>query len=296
MKDTFSNLHPLINFTYFVLVIGFSMFIMNPVCLAISFTCAFLNAVYLNGMRTVKFSLLYLLPMIILITIINPVFNHEGVTILTYLPWGNPLTLESIIYGIVTAVLLSSTVLWFSCFNTIITSDKLIYLFGRIIPSLSLMMSMALRFVPKFTEQMKCVKTVQRSVGRDFSTGTLLMRIKYGIKIISVMITMSLENAIETADSMKSRGYGLKGRTAYSIYRFSKRDAIFLCIIALLGILDVILIFTDSIKFRYFPSVKGNLFSVNSILFFALYALLMMLPIIINTGEGLNWKHTQSKI
>ena len=44
--------------------------------------------------------------------------------------------------------------------------------------------------------------------------------------MVSILVTWALENAIETADSMKSRGYGLKGRTAFSIYRFNRRDKI----------------------------------------------------------------------
>ena len=44
MKDTFSNMHPFINFIFFALTIGFTMFIMNPVCLAVSFLCALVTA------------------------------------------------------------------------------------------------------------------------------------------------------------------------------------------------------------------------------------------------------------
>ena len=82
--------------------------------------------------KAVRLSLVFLLPMILLIVLVNPVFNHEGMTILTYFPWDNPLTLESIVYGIASAFLLSSTVLWFSSFNAVITSDKVVFLFGRI--------------------------------------------------------------------------------------------------------------------------------------------------------------------
>ena len=84
----------------------------------------------------------------------------------------------------------------------------------KVAPSLSLVLSMTLRFVPKFTAQMKKVRQSQKCIGRDVSDGGLISRIKHGIKIISIMITWSLENAIETADSMKSRGHGLKGRDA----------------------------------------------------------------------------------
>ena len=296
MKDSFSQMHPIVNILFFAFVIGLSMFMMNPFCLAISFFCALINAVYLNGKKAVRLSLLYLLPTIILIAIINPVFNHDGVTILTYFPWNNPLTLESIIYGIATAVLLSSVVLWFSCFNKVMTSDKFIYLFGRIIPSLSLVLSMALRFVPKFISQFNIVRNTQKCIGRDISDGSLLQRLKKAVKIVSIMITWALENAIETADSMKSRGHGLKGRTAFSIYRLGKRDVITLITIILLGTVIVVMSVLKIAKFRYFPSLKGDIFNTGSIIYYILYSALMLLPLIINVKEGARWKRLRSAI
>ncbi|MEG2680034.1 MAG: energy-coupling factor transporter transmembrane component T, partial [Oscillospiraceae bacterium] len=77
-------------------------------------------------------------------------------------------------------------------------------------------LSMALRFVPKFREQAKVVSNAQRCVGRDVSNGALIQRARHGVRMLSILVTWALENAIETADSMKSRGYGLPGRTAYS--------------------------------------------------------------------------------
>lgn len=294
MKDAFSQMHPIVNFIFFAFVIGFSMFIMNPACLLISLVCALFNVLYLNGKKAVRLSVLYLLPTIIIIAIVNPVFNHDGVTMLAYFPWDNPLTLESIIYGIATAVLLSSIVLWFSCFNEVMTSDKFIYLFGRIIPSLSLVLSMALRFVPKFIFQFNVIRNSQKCIGRDISDGKLLQRLKNAAKIISIMISWALENAIETADSMKSRGHGLKGRTAFSIYRFSKRDAAVLSLIMTSGVILIIMSVLDVAKFRYFPSVKGNVISAPAIIYYALYFSLMIMPLAINVWEGIKWKRLRS--
>lgn len=294
MKDAFSQMHPIVNFIFFAFVIGFSMFIMNPACLLISLVCALVNVLYLNGKKAVRLSVLYLLPTIIIIAIVNPVFNHDGVTMLAYFPWDNPLTLESIIYGIATAVLLSSIVLWFSCFNEVMTSDKFIYLFGRIIPSLSLVLSMALRFVPRFIFQFNVIRNSQKCIGRDISDGKLLQRLKNAAKIISIMISWALENAIETADSMKSRGHGLKGRTAFSIYRFSKRDAAVLSLIMTSGVILIIMSVLDVAKFRYFPSVKGNVISAPAIIYYALYFSLMIMPLAINVWEGIKWKRLRS--
>lgn len=296
MKDTFSQMHPIVNLLFFSFVIGLSMFMLNPICLAISLFCALLNDVYLNGKKAVRLSLLYLLPTIALISIINPVFNHDGVTILAYFPWNNPLTLESVIYGVATAVLLSSVVRWFSCFNKVMTSDKFIYLFGRVIPSLSLVLSMALRFVPKFISQFNVVRNTQKCIGRDISDGPIYQRLKNAVKIVSIMISWALENSIETADSMKSRGHGLKGRTAFSNYRFSKRDAVTLITIIILGILITVMSMLNFAKFRYFPSIKGDVISITSITYYILYFALMILPLIINSREGVKWKRIRSVI
>ena len=147
MKDAFLGYHPVVNFCYFVLVIGFSMFLMHPVCLGVSLACAFTYAVFLNGRRAVRLTLCGLLPLLVLTTVLNPLFNHEGATILTYLPDGNPLTAESMCYGLAAACMMVAVVLWFSCYNQVMTSDKFLYLFGRLIPALSLIFSMTLRFV-----------------------------------------------------------------------------------------------------------------------------------------------------
>ncbi len=223
-RDTFSSFHPLVNFLYFLLVLLFGMCFMHPVCLVISLGSATAYNLYLKGRKGLRFSLRFLLPMMVLAAILNPAFNHEGVTILTYTPNGNPVTLESLIYGAASAIMLAGVVQWFSCYNEVMTADKFVYLFGRVIPALSLVLSMTLRFVPRFTAQLKTVRTAQRCIGRDVSDGGLLQRVKHGVTILSILVTWSLENAIETADSMKSRGYGLPGRTAFSIYRFYSRD------------------------------------------------------------------------
>ena len=138
MGDAFSRYHPLVNFLFFALVLAYSMVLMHPVCLAVSLTGALVYAGELGGRRALAGHLRFALPVLLLAAIVNPAFNHAGVTILTYLPSGNPLTLESILYGLAAGAMLCAVVLWFVCFNAVITSDKFVYLFGRVIPALSL--------------------------------------------------------------------------------------------------------------------------------------------------------------
>lgn len=293
--DIFSDYHPIINMLYFLLVIGGAMIIMNPICMGISLTCALAYAIYLKGNKAIRFNVIYMLPLLIVTALINPAFSHQGVTILTYLPSGNPLTLESLLYGVASAVLLICTITWFSSFNIVMTSDKFIYLFGRIIPALSLILSMSLRFVPRFIAQIKVIANAQRLIGRDVQTGGLIKRARHGIKIISILVTWALENAIDTADSMNSRGYGLKGRSAFSIYRFDKRDKKALIFLGMCGFTIITGGILKQFKFIYYPVISEMSFSITQIFLFVIYFVLCATPMILNIREDLKWKILASK-
>lgn len=294
--NSFKTYHPIINFIYFAFVMLFSMFFMHPICLLISLVCSFIYSIVLNGKHAMKFNVITMLPMLLIAALINPAFNHEGVTILTYLPSENPLTLESITYGIAAATMIVSVICWFSCYNAVMTSDKFIYLFGKIIPSLSLILSMVLRFVPKFKAQIKVISNAQRCIGRDVSNGSMMQRAKNGITILSIMLTWALENAIETADSMKSRGYGLKGRTAFSIFQFDERDKKAFAVIGFLGLYVLVGSFFGGVYFRYFPSMKGVTITPYSISVFVAYFTLCITPVIIEAWEEQKWKAIKSSI
>lgn len=292
----FKTYHPIVNFIYFVFVIGFSCFVMHPVCLGISFLCGFVYSVMVKGRRAVKTNLMYMLPLMLATALINPAFNHAGLTIITYLPGGNPLTLESVVYGLCAAVMIASVICHFSCYNEIMTSDKFVYLFGRIIPSLSLIFSMTLRFVPRFAAQLKVVANAQRCMGRDVSEGSIIARAKHGLSILSIMTTWSLENAIETADSMKARGYGHPGRTAFSIFTFDKRDAKALAVISAMGIYVFAGAVSGGLKCRYFPDIYISDISWFEASLMVAYTLLFVCPIIIELWEVRKWKLLRSKI
>lgn len=293
-RDAFSSYHPAVNFLYFGLVLFFTMCFLHPACLLLSLAAALRYAVCLNGRRAVRRSLRYLLPAALLAALINPAFNHQGATILTYLPSGNPLTLESMAYGLAAAALLSAVVTWFSCYTAVMTSDKFVYLFGRVIPALSLVLSMALRFVPRFQVQARAVSQAQRCVGRDVSDGNLLQRLRNGVTILSILLTWCLENALETADSMKSRGYGLPGRTAFSIYRLDDRDQAALWWLGALGGYILSMWGAGGFACRYFPTFRlapRDGWSLSGLLAFGL---LCLTPVIIDRREDRQWTRLRS--
>ncbi|MBO4331396.1 MAG: energy-coupling factor transporter transmembrane protein EcfT [Oscillospiraceae bacterium] len=288
--DTFSGCHPTVNFLYFGLVLFFTMFFKHPVYLAVTLASAVAYNVYLRGRKGMKFALQYMLPLAISAAVFNPTFNHEGVTILTYLPSGNPLTLESMYYGLGASAMLISVIIWFSSYSEVMTSDKFVYLFGRVIPALSLVLSMTLRFIPKFKAQLHVVSDAQKCVGRSVSDGSLLRRVRNGVTVFSIMLTWSLENAIETADSMKSRGYGLPGRTAFSIYRFDERDRLLILWLTFCGVFIGSGAVTGATYWQYYPVTKGVELNCLTLTFPLCYLAMCLTPLIINVEADRKWK------
>ena len=296
MKDRFAQYHPLVNFLYFTLVLVFSMVLRHPLAQGVSLLCACIYAVQAEGQRAVLFCLKWCLPVFLLTALFNPAFSHEGVTILLYLPTGNPLTLESILYGVSAGVLLVTVMVWFMSSSRVITSDKFIYLFGRVIPALSLVLSMTLRFIPKFKSQLAAVVEAQRSIGRDISQGSLLRRMKLAVSVLSIMITWALENAMDTADSMKGRGYGLPGRTAFSIYRLDDRDKSALAFLLLCAFCLVMGTAASAFSFRYYPGIRAGARTPLALSFQLVYAALCAMPILLNAFEERKWKSIHSKM
>ena len=295
MKDSFSTFHPFVNFLYFVVVLLFSMVFMHPIFQVIALISAVVYSFMLKGKKAIKFNLLYMVPFLLFMAVMNPVFNHQGVTILFYLNNGNPITKESILYGVAAACMFVTVIIWFSCYNVVMTSDKFIYIFGKILPALSLLFSMVLRFVPRYLAQIKVISNAQKCIGRDVSQGHLLARARNGITILSIMTTWALENAIETADSMKSRGYGLPGRTSFSIFRLDSRDKVVLIIMTVLITMVSIGAAMGENTMRFYPSIKASAISPFSILVYVAYFALCMIPMLINMVEAMKWKSIESK-
>ena len=283
-KDTFSSYHPAINFLFFGLVLIFTMFLMHPACLLISFGCSVAYNISLNGRKAAGYS-----AVLLVLALLNPMFNHEGATILTYLPNGNPLTLESMLYGLASSLMLAAVFNWFACYTAVMTSDKFIYLFGRVIPALSLVLSMTLRFVPKFKAQYQVVAQARSCAVRE-------NKLRRGAAILSVMVTWALENAIETADSMKSRGYGLPGRTAFSIYRFDERDRTALLWLLACGGYFAAGWLAGGMNWHYYPQLGGAEMGAFPLSFQAVYLALCLTPMILNKWEDRKWKRLQSEI
>ncbi|MCI9596264.1 MAG: energy-coupling factor transporter transmembrane protein EcfT [Firmicutes bacterium] len=295
MKSVFSTCHPAVNFGWFCAVIGIGIFLIHPVFLTIAVLASICYALLLGGKGTLKFIAGFLLPMILVVTVVNALVNPRGSTVLLFTEYSQ-ITMEAGIYGLTTGLMLATILLWFSCYNRVMTSDKFMYLFGKLIPAVSLIFSMVMRFVPNFKMQIKKISEAQRCIGRDVTNGRVRDKIHHGILIVSIMFTWALENAIDSADSMRSRGYGLKNRSTFSIFRFDRRDlsaAVLLVLVAGIVLAGMAL---GKCSMEFYPQIVMADFDWFSAVVYGAYGILCFFPVLMEVKEVITWKRLQSKI
>ncbi len=291
---SFSSLHPLVLLVYFLSVIGIAMFSFNPVILIAALVGGVLFFLTLKNGRNFLSDLLFYIPMFVLMAIINPLFSHNGVTPLFFMN-GNPVTMEAILCGCDIALMIISVIYWCKCYSEIMTADKFLYLFGRVIPKLALVLSMAMRFIPLFVEKLKEFRSVQSTVGLYNKKG-LVNRLTSELKVFSALISWSLENSVDTALSMKARGYGLKGRTHFCLFKFKPRDLFFIIVILSLFSVTLAGMALGIVDFQFYPEVTVLKFSYVEIFIYISFGILSFMPFITELWEVTKWKYSVSKI
>ena len=288
-EDTeFARFHPLVSFMYFALAIGITMFSMSVIFLSVTFVCSWIYSVLLKGVAGAKENLIFTVSTLVIMALINTFFTHNGATVLFYIN-NNRITMEAFVYGICAAVMLVSVIIWFSCFNVIMTADKLIYLFGKAAPVLGLTMSMIFRFIPLLKNRFKAIFMGQRGMGRE-KAATFTGKARQLTKETSILIAWSLESSIESADSMEARGYGLRGRTSFNLFKLSERDILMLAVMAVLGGICIYGCVTGITGMYYYPEIEWPKADLATALTAACYAVLLLLPAAVDIIGEIRWK------
>ena len=90
---------------------------------------------------------------------------------------------------------------------------------------LSMMMSIALRFIPTLIEETDKIMSAQKARGADFESGSLLDRAKALVPILVPLFISAFRRADELAVAMECRCYhGGDGRTKLHVLRYHARD------------------------------------------------------------------------
>lgn len=249
----FGSYNPITLFLYFLSVVLISAFLQNPV-LTVSALCgAILFSAALSRRRENLSDIAFYIPLFLLVAVTNPLFSHNGQTPLFFLN-GNAVTLEAVFYGVGLAVAVVGVMLWCKSFGRIMTADKTLYLFGRTLPKLSVVISCAMRFIPLFKRRLKKVSRAQKAMGLYSSKG-FVDRVRGVCRVFVSMIAWSLESSMQTAAAMKARGSGLSGRTRFSLFRFYPRDAALLSVSAALAVFSLVGSALGAVDFYYYPKI-----------------------------------------
>ena len=293
--DAFSKRHPLVNFIFFLGAIGFGVVIQHPVYLAAGFLGGTTYYLLLNGRKGIKM-LLGLLPLFLIMTAINPLFNTYGATLLFYL-FGRPYTLEALYYGMAIATVFVVMLIWFGCYNAVLTSDKFTSLFSNLIPALSLLLVMVLRMIPNLMRKAAQFAGARKSIGKGSAeNATNKEKLTDSMTILSALTDWALEGGVVTGDSMRSRGYGSAKRTSFVVYRMTGIDFSLLVIqcVLILAVLGTAL--TGGTTATYTPDFYIAPVSGMHILGLVAYCAYLSIPTVLHIKEAIQWHISRSKI
>jgi energy-coupling factor transport system permease protein len=279
----FDSYHPAINLIYFAAVITFSIMCTHPVYLIISWVSALIYSVALKEKKAWAEDIaVNIIAVLIILWYVS--FNHFGTTVLTKNFIGNSVTLESLIKGTEIGMVSAAVMMWLFCFHEIMTRDKIIYLTGRICPGFSLFISILFRTIPAVKNRRTLIDNSRAGIGAGRHQGNLLRRLKNSAGEFSAVITWIGDNYLTASDSMRSRGMGLKGRTAFSIYRFDNRDR-GLILYFFFSITAVIMaVMLDQTRILYAPVIIIGRTTLLSVVFYVIYLLFCLMPFILQTA------------
>ena len=288
----FERCHPAVNFIYFAAVFVGMITFQHPVFLAISFLCAFAYSIKRNGIKALVFNLC-LLPLILAFGLYYSSYTHFGMTVLKQNMIGNNMTLESLIYGFVLGVIGVGCCIWFSCVFSVFTTDKVVYLFGKVSPRLSLFLAISLRMIPRIKKEAKRINMAQQGIGKGANQGELWQRVRNCVRIFSMLLTWTIDSLTIASESMRSRGSSLRGRKAFSIYRFDNRDrayviGLFLCLT--LTMMAVLLGQTDMV---YDPRILWV--TVNPV-FCIGYGILCLMPLMLELWTEYQFRKARGQL
>ena len=291
MTDAFSKCHPAVNFLFFVGAIGMSVVIQHPAYLFAGIATGAIYYLLLNGRKGFT-TILGLLPMFLILTAINPLLNTMGETPLWY-PFGRPYTMEALFYGGALASMFVIMMLWFGCYNKVLTSDKFTSLFGSLIPSISLLLVMILRMIPNFIRKTQGIIGARKSIGKGAGEGASTKeKVRDGMTVLSAMTSWALEGSVVTGDSMRARGYGCAKRTSFMIYRMKAFDWFLVAVMVALLALTITALCLGQAAAAFVPQIHLAPTSWGLVS----YSCYLLIPTALHIKEAIQWHISRSRI
>lgn len=201
--------------------------------------------------------------------LINPLFNTIGETPLFYVN-DNPYTLEALTTGIETGIMILTLILWFQIAVRFINTERLFFDLSKVLPSISLMLSMIFKSTSDFLSRARKTSACQKS----FIKGDK-KRFKRASAIFLATSQNAFESSVVKGISMTGRGFERRGKS--NVYRIRLRTDDFVVFLATAIILTLCVF-------------------LNGVAFVALFSVALLIPAIYQLGEDVKWHFLKSKI
>ena len=292
MKN-FNEYNPVTVAVYYLSMVAISMFTMNPILHVIAFIGGIIHFTLIKTEHKISTHVFFFLIGIIL-SFIRPVFSHNGATVL-FVVNDNPITKEAFIFGINSAVMVVGVLYIFRVFSVIMTSDRLLYLFGSFSPKTALVLSVGLRYMPMLRHQRRITADAQTALGIN-KDDNAIDRIKGSLNVFSATLSWGLENGIITADSMAARRYGEGKRSRFSIFSMRGADIGIIVLTLVLTLPIYILMGKGYFDTDFYPVFRMTEGSILTDIGYCVYGFLLLIPVIIWIAGEIRWKYLMSKI
>ncbi|MBB5177826.1 energy-coupling factor transporter transmembrane component T family protein [Melissococcus plutonius] len=195
-------------------------------------------AFFVRGIRPLLWLILFTVSLQILFTRGGTTYWEWGIFSLTFNGIANGL----LIFCRFVLIIFMSTLLTLTT-SPLALADAIEYLLCPLkvirfpVHEVSLMLSIALRFVPTLMDETEKIMNAQRARGVDFGEGSLIQKMKAVIPLLIPLFVSSFNRAEDLATAMEARGYqGGEGRTRYRILYWHKNDLVVLLFFVLLTV------------------------------------------------------------
>lgn len=283
--------HAKVRLLYFFVLIVISMSTRNPLWVSLSFLFASFALIQLKGFKFYIKRILGFLPVLFLLIVINVLFNSRGITVLFLLAPGKPVTSEVLLYSLFSGLSLLSVLLWFFSYHHFIKSDDVLELFGERFPTVALILSMIMRYIPDTLEIAQEIRFGQTAFLGEKQLNNKENR-HFIVRMFSILLSISMENALQTADSLQSKHYPSPERKTYLRQRFNGTDLMLTIVIGALSAAHIATLIFGAAEFSYYPLInwafilRGEALYAISLLSFILLA---VLPYLLKTVDALRW-------
>ena len=323
-----TSIHPAVYLLYYFIMVLFAFIFSDPY-FVVTFLVLLLVLIALQGVsHELKNIMKLFIPLSILIMILNPLLNRTGAHKI-YLWSGFFITYEAIAYGILMSLALLIVILVFSSYNRSVSYQEMLYIFSKKLPIISMIIVMALRFIPLINSRAIEVQKLNNlknngiememdsdesndsealdldefnsNINTDYDSkfvnklksnkrvAAIIKEAKTLGKIMGITVSWSLEESMFTAKSMKARGYNATERTSYLSYKFSNADFAFIALIIVTVGIIIIGLLHGVGMINIYPSIDFKFSNLPFNIYYLAFIVFLLPLIYLEIKERILW-------